>query len=438
MNKLTLTLGTLALCAACNQAPKPFVLEGTLKNCRSDYAVMINGAVGLHDTIHIAPDGTFTFQTVMNEPEFVFLSFSNQDAVGMLLAVNGTNNHVEADLDDLSSWKVTGDLEAAYPLFTSINQSINSHISNPASTFAAYRTDLQQTNDSLLKVSKQIPNEGFQELVRNMFKSSIDMALVTYNDYLAEAEKAPDSDADYNDYMESINLNDSLNYDYAYLYLHWLNDCKVGPDSLSYLDMLRAVQTKATDPAARVRLTKRLMNEYDQSSDPQLDAVCDLAVEMLTDEKDKEWIRQKQTALKGALPGMPAIDCELTDPQGKTLRLNDILGKSVVYIDVWATWCGPCCAEIPYLEKLVEHFKNDNRIRFVSITVDQNKDAWLKKLATDKPAWAQYRCQNFCDLYGISGIPRFMLIGRDGKLIEPNAPRPSDENIISFIEEHVK
>lgn len=60
------------------------------------------------------------------------------------------------------------------------------------------------------------------------------------------------------------------------------------------------------------------------------------------------------------------------------------------------------------------------------------------KSEADKPAWKQFLCQNFCDLYGISGIPRFILVKRDGKIIEPNAPRPSATDIISFIEEHVK
>ena len=109
----------------------------------------------------------------------------------------------------------------------------------------------------------------------------------------------------------------------------------------------------------------------------------------------------------------------------------------VVFIDLWATWCGPCCAEIPYIEKLVERFKNDGRIRFVSVSVDSNKEAWLKKLETDKPAWKQFLREDFCTLYGISGIPRFILIGRDGKIIDPNAPRPSSDGIISYLEEQL-
>ena len=437
MKNLLLTLGTLALCAACSQTPKPFVLEGSFKNCRSDYAILINGEIGLKDTVRIAPDGTFTYEKVMPEPAFAFLSFTNQEAVGALLTINGTTNRLEADLDDPATWKFTGDLEKALPLYNELSGALTGHIEAPASTFAAYEADLRQVSDSLMGVAGQFPNEDFQQLMQHTFDSSIGWALIGYSDYLTGAGEALDSDPDYTAYMENINLNDTLNSDFAYIYLYWKARCKSGDGRASYLDMLQALQAKATDPVARERMTKRLMIEYDANGDPQLDSVCALAESMLPDEKDKEWIRQKQTTLKGTMPGSPAIDCEWTDPQGNTSRLSDLFGK-VIYLDVWATWCGPCCAEIPYLEKLVERFKGDSRIEFVSVSVDSNKEAWLKKLEADKPAWKQFLCRNFTELYGIAGIPRFILIGKDGKLIAPSAPRPSDEGIDAFLKEYLK
>lgn len=130
MNKLLYALGTLALCAACNQPPKPFVLEGTLKNCRSDYALLINAVIGLRDTIRVAPDGTFAYARVLDEPGAAFMAFSDQEAGGMVLAVNGTANRLEADLNDPSSWKVSGDLQDAYPLYQSISQSLTTGIAS--------------------------------------------------------------------------------------------------------------------------------------------------------------------------------------------------------------------------------------------------------------------------------------------------------------------
>lgn len=74
----------------------------------------------------------------------------------------------------------------------------------------------------------------------------------------------------------------------------------------------------------------------------------------------------------------------MTDVNGKKYRLSDFKGKAV-YIDVWATWCGPCCMEIPYMEKLVKHYAKNKKIEFLSISLDENQKKWKKKLTEDKP-----------------------------------------------------
>lgn len=133
------------------------------------------------------------------------------------------------------------------------------------------------------------------------------------------------------------------------------------------------------------------------------------------------------------LPYIPMLET----PDGKEISLKDLYGK-VIYIDVWATWCGPCRKEIPKFAELVKRFKGNNKVEFISISVDEDVDAWKELIAADKPAWPQYRLateQNnkFSAAMGITGIPRFILIGADGKLIAPDAARPSDANIDEII-----
>ena len=86
------------------------------------------------------------------------------------------------------------------------------------------------------------------------------------------------------------------------------------------------------------------------------------------------------------------------------------------------------------MEKVVERFKGNDAITFVSISRDDNRAAWLKKIAKDQPEWQQYVFEKqsgdeFMDAMGINGIPRFLLIGKDGKFINPDAARPSSEDI---------
>ena len=115
--------------------------------------------------------------------------------------------------------------------------------------------------------------------------------------------------------------------------------------------------------------------------------------------------------------------------QGKVVSLNDLKGK-LVYIDVWATWCGPCKAQIPYLKQLEELYRN-KAVEFVSISIDQPKDEekWKKMVVEKELKGIQLMADNawkssLVKDYVIQGIPRFILLDEKGNIISPFAPRP--------------
>jgi thiol-disulfide isomerase/thioredoxin len=118
---------------------------------------------------------------------------------------------------------------------------------------------------------------------------------------------------------------------------------------------------------------------------------------------------------------------------GKT-KLEDFKGK-YVYIDVWATWCGPCRAEIPSLKKIEEKY-HDKNISFVSISVDVQKDVekWKALIKDKELGGVQLFADNnwnsqFIKEYGINSIPRFILIDPTGKIVNADAARPSSAEI---------
>ncbi|MDE6037819.1 MAG: TlpA family protein disulfide reductase, partial [Duncaniella sp.] len=132
-----------------------------------------------------------------------------------------------------------------------------------------------------------------------------------------------------------------------------------------------------------------------------------------------------------ALPNDPTV----ISPDGTKHNLSSLFDGKIVYIDLWATWCGPCCREIPFLEKVVEQYKDNDNVKFISISCDQDKEAWLKKLEKDNPSWPQYifdekSGNQFMKAMHANGIPRFFLIGRDGKFILVKATRPSDSKML--------
>lgn len=132
--------------------------------------------------------------------------------------------------------------------------------------------------------------------------------------------------------------------------------------------------------------------------------------------------------------GHQAIDFRFTDINGKPVALSDFKGK-VVYIDIWATWCGPCRGEIPYMTKLEEEYKDNPNLVFMSVSIDQPQDEqkWKDMVAEKQmkgiQLFAGSKADDIAKPYKVRGIPRFILVGKDGKLIAGEAPRSSSDDI---------
>jgi len=154
-----------------------------------------------------------------------------------------------------------------------------------------------------------------------------------------------------------------------------------------------------------------------------------------------QYYQQKVQSKK--MEGNPSPTFDYENHKGGKTKLEDLRGK-YVYIDVWATWCGPCIAEIPHLKKVEEKYHGKN-IEFVSISVDVDKDyeKW-KKMVTDKQLGGVqlYADKNwtsdFVKAFGINAIPRFILIGPDGNVVKADAARPSSTQLTELLDTLLK
>ncbi|MCF0172120.1 MAG: TlpA family protein disulfide reductase [Bacteroidales bacterium] len=130
----------------------------------------------------------------------------------------------------------------------------------------------------------------------------------------------------------------------------------------------------------------------------------------------------KEKYAKASEVGMqaPALTC--LDLDGNKVEL-DFKGK-VLIIDFWASWCGPCRAEIPSLKKIYEDFKDNPEVAFMSISIDDKKDKWLDAVAKEQMAWPQYQApkagEEAMDKYQFSGIPFIIAITPDGRIFKRN------------------
>ena len=433
MNKLYLIGCTALLLGACNKTPQDYQLTGTFEGDSLEYVLVGHGANNISnaDTVRIASDGSFSYSRKMENPEIGFLP---NKAFYALVMINGTKTQLKANPDTPDTYTFTGDLEAAEKFYINTSKILNEQSATTYPSFGEMQRILKASSDSLEQAAEKISPKEFAALVMNDVKMSQSTAALNYIYQLHDANKASDSDADYNRYMEALDMNDA---EQAFAYVKWKEECVNQGGPTSYVRMLDVAQNKISDPETQEKVVMDLMENYFNVCDSDLEAVYQKALPMIKDAKKKEWVDHMYNANKKLIPGADAIDCQLEDINGKTIQLSDLYGK-VLYLDIWATWCGPCCEEIPYMEKLAQHFKGDNRIVPISISVDRKKKDWSAKLKADKPEWSQYLCPDFTDLYGIAGIPCFILIDTKGKIITTKAPRPSDPECINFISKYLK
>lgn len=136
-----------------------------------------------------------------------------------------------------------------------------------------------------------------------------------------------------------------------------------------------------------------------------------------------QMISQQQQVVPGQAPTFT-----LADHSGKTVSLTDFKGK-VIYLDFWGTWCAPCLAEMPASNALRQHFAGRDVV-FVYVAVGSPEARWQQVIADAHltgPSSVHVRSsdQVVPDAFGVTRYPTYLLIGRDGRVRQSAAPRPS-------------
>lgn len=131
--------------------------------------------------------------------------------------------------------------------------------------------------------------------------------------------------------------------------------------------------------------------------------------------------------------------------EGEYNNIEELLEKykgKVVYIDVWASWCGPCKREMPFSIQLQEQFKGEDVV-FLFVAVNDKPENWkaaIKQLSITGEHYFgdQNFSASFMKKFEIRGIPRYLIADKTGAIVNTNAPRPSHEGIAETLKELLK
>lgn len=200
------------------------------------------------------------------------------------------------------------------------------------------------------------------------------------------------------------------------------------PSLPSLLDRLSCLYATFKNDELRLYVATSIMREFVSNYNYSKDFEGGLAIVKKATEKYgfssffvNEFVKFKSTVVGSPFPK----DLKFVDVKGKNVSIDDFKGK-YVYIDMWASWCGPCCKEVPHLQKLERELHNDNVV-FVSISSDSDETAWKNKMKELNMHGNQLidKDNSLGSALNVGGIPFFVIYDKEGNLHTYGALRPS-------------
>lgn len=455
MKKIVTSIAVISLLAACGEK----AAEGKV-----DYAVL-SGKVSSVDAkgenqkllllqndevvkeIPVQADGTFrdTIREI-GDNHFYYL-VENPTVQTPLYLANGTNMELTLN-EEVSKTMVSGSQTKQTQYLIERNSFINDRINGADSNLFGQKPQEFKENVKAFfaELDKKLKAYGFdEEFVKNQEKWTnykfVEYLTIfpTYHRYTSGNEAIlPDDfyaerdgiDYDNAEEFRTIDTYRDLVRSKFYTIINNPNDAENIKKFISEVNALKSDNIRAD-------LAKGTLQLISPSSTVNKE-IFDFINKNVTDEKVKEAAKKAYDVATKLTSGSPSPKfSNYENFNGGTTSLDDFKGK-VTYIDIWATWCLPCRGEIPALKELEKKFHGKD-VAFVSISIDQNKDEWKEFVKSEDLKGVQLFAENafesqFIQDYGIRQIPTFIIIDKEGKIVNADAPRPSSDEITGLLE----
>ncbi len=310
----------------------------------------------------------------------------------------------------------------------------------PVSGFKAYRSYIDAEAGEFIARLDSIGNPGMKEFYLGEIRKKTSSYLFYYPYVAMNAGVDPFTDKEFEAYIAGDVCSSMTEEEFAEFFNGVASMVASVYSGLDLLKVVKAGERTTLDPARNnFAMTSLMLAFISAAANNNLEAAYSYYKSVC---KEKGYTDQVDGLYRSAVvlvKGAEAPEIEFTDADGRIYTLADFKGKAL-YVDMWASWCGPCCAEIPHLAKLYKDLGPGSGIECISISIDEDRNDWLGKLDEEKPEWKQFIVtekgqKQVANSYNIRSIPRFLLFDAQGRIVTVDAPRPSTPDVRKLLDE---